>query len=89
MNHVATQRFETFIQQLSEAEQLDLIAYVAAKLKIKQSARPPLDLAGYLSGKVQTDFDIDAALKEIRGVSRKISGSMLDQRRANQGKRSH
>ncbi len=67
MNHVATQRFESLLQQLSETEQLDLIAFVAAKLKTKKSARLPLNLAGFLSGKVQADFNIDAALKEIRG----------------------
>jgi len=67
MNHIATQRFESLLQQLSETEQLDLIAFVAAKLKNKKTARPPLELTGFLSGKVQADFDIDAALKEIRG----------------------
>lgn len=68
MNHIATQRLEALLQQLSEAEQLDLIAHVAAKLKNKQAARRSHDLAGYLAGKVQADFNIDAALEEIRGA---------------------
>lgn len=66
MNQIATQRFESLLQQLSETEQLDLIAYVAAKLKKKKTVHSPFDLSGYLTGKVQVDFDIDAALKEIR-----------------------
>lgn len=66
MNTTVESKFDHLLQSLSEAEQLDLIAHVAAKLKKKHGTRSPIDLAGYLAGKVDSNFDIDEALREIR-----------------------
>ena len=66
MNTAIENKFDYLLQNLSETEQLDLIAHVAAKLKKKHSTRSPIDLAGYLAGKVDPNFDIDEALQEIR-----------------------
>ncbi|NUM77850.1 hypothetical protein HUU40_26105 [candidate division KSB1 bacterium] len=66
MNTTIESKLDDLLQNLSEAEQLDLIAHVAAKLKKKHSTRAPIDLAGYLAGKVDSNFDIDEALQEIR-----------------------
>ncbi|MGH7495965.1 MAG: hypothetical protein ACREOO_26735 [bacterium] len=75
MNNTAAHKFDLLLQHLSETEQLDLIAHVAAKLKKKHSVRSPMDLAGYLAGKVDPNFDIDKALKEIKiGWSKEWNG---------------
>ncbi|RIK78558.1 hypothetical protein DCC62_07285 [candidate division KSB1 bacterium] len=75
MNTPTENKFDYLLQNLSETEQLDLIAHVAAKLKKKHSAQSPLNLAGYLAGKVDPNFDIDEALQEIRrGWSKEWNG---------------
>ena len=75
MNTATENKFDYLLQNLSETEQLDLIAHVAAKLKKKQSAQSPIDLAGFLAGKVDSNFDIDKALQEIRrGWSKEWNG---------------
>ena len=51
---------------MSEEEQLELISYIASNLKSSRKPRHPLDLEGFSVGKVDPNFDIDSALKEMR-----------------------
>lgn len=67
MNKANIQKFQNLLQNFSESEQLDLIAYVASNLKKKTKSHTPLNLANFIAGKVDPNFDIDKALKEIRG----------------------
>lgn len=66
MSLPAIKKFDEVLQGFSEAEQLNLIAYVAAKLKKGHRRRRPQDLAGFLVGKVDRDLDIDFVLREAR-----------------------
>lgn len=65
MNHRIA-KYESILENLSESEQFDLLAYIASKLKRISHKGKRRDLYGILSDKVDPDFDIEAALKEIR-----------------------
>lgn len=67
MNRVIIKKIDNIIKNLSETEQLDIIVYVSSRLKNKLKHHRPIDLAGFLLGKVDPNFNIDSALKEIRG----------------------
>ena len=66
MKEVAIKKFDSLLQSLSEAEQLEFIAYIASKLKNKRQSRRLLDLSGFLAGKVDATVDIEALLKDAR-----------------------
>ena len=66
MNSVLARKIDSLLCRMSEEEQLELISYIASNLRSSRKRRPPLDLEGFLVGKVDPNFDIDSALKEIR-----------------------
>ena len=67
MNQVIIKKIENIIENLSETEQLDIIVYVSSRLKNRLKHHRPVDLAGFLCGEVDPKFNIDNALKKIRG----------------------
>jgi hypothetical protein len=53
--------------RLSPSEQLKLVEHLAQRLQKKTlTAGKPVNLRGSWKGKFPEDFDVDAALKEIR-----------------------
>jgi len=66
MNSILATKIDIFLCRMSEEEQLELISYIASNLKSSRKRRRPLDLEGFLVGKVDQNFDIDSALKEMR-----------------------
>lgn len=66
MNSILAEKIDFLLGRMSEEEQLELISYVASNLKSSRRRQHPLDLEGFLVGKVDPNFDIDSALKEMR-----------------------
>ncbi len=66
MNPILAKKLDLLLGRMSEEEQLELISYIASNLKPSRKRRHPLDLEGFLVGKVDPNFDIDSALKEMR-----------------------
>ena len=60
------EKLDLLLGRISEEEQLELISYIASNLKPSRTRRHPLDLEGFSVGKVDPNFDIDSALKEMR-----------------------
>ena len=60
------EKLDILLGRISEEEQLELISYIASNLKSSRRRQHPLDLEGFLVGKVDPNFDIDSALKEMR-----------------------
>jgi len=66
MNSILAEKIGFLLGRMSEEEQLELISYIASNLKSSRRSQNSLDLEGFLVGKVDPNFDIDSALKEIR-----------------------
>ena len=66
MNSILAKKIDFLLGRMSEEEQLELISYIASNLKPSRKRRHPLDLKGFLVGKVDPNFDIDSAVKEMR-----------------------
>lgn len=66
MSNASIEEVEQLAMQLTPADQLRLVEDLARHLQQNQSRRPPRDLRGDWKGKFPEDFDIDAALREIR-----------------------
>ena len=57
---------ERLADQLPVDEQISLLEHVARRVRLTLPARPPQDLYGIWRDRIPADFDVDAALKEIR-----------------------
>lgn len=66
MQETIIKKFDSLLQNLSEPEQLEFIAYIASKLKSKRQPRRLMDLSGFLAGKVDATVDIEVVLKDVR-----------------------
>ena len=66
MNSILAEKIGFLLGRMSEEEQLELISYIASNLKSSRRSQNSLDLEGFLVGKVDPNFDIDSALKEMR-----------------------
>lgn len=60
---------EQLASRLEPEEQLALLEYVAGNLRRGVTPPPPRDLYGTWQGRFADDFDIDAALREIRSAT--------------------
>jgi hypothetical protein len=66
MSQATLHTVEHLALRLDPEEQLALMEHLARHLRAAQSPPPPQDLYGVWRGKFPDDFDIDAALAEIR-----------------------
>jgi hypothetical protein len=57
---------EQLVDQLSLEEQLRLLEHLAQRLRQTAQKRQPQDLRGIWRDRFPVDFDLDAALSEIR-----------------------
>ena len=68
MADTALDHVEQLVDQLSLEEQLRLLEHLAQRLRQTAQPRKPQDLYGIWRDHFPEDFDLDAALKDIRGV---------------------
>jgi hypothetical protein len=66
MSHVIFQTVERLVRQLDREEQLALMEQLAHHLRKAEPAPQPMDLHGVWRGAFPEEFDVDAALAEIR-----------------------
>jgi hypothetical protein len=71
MANITLIEVERLAKQLSPSEQLRLLEDVARGLRQLTPNRVPRDLYGVWKNKIPADFDLDAALEEIRGEWKK------------------
>ena len=67
MSATNMQAVERLLDRLTQQEQLALIEQLARRLRKSEVQKPPQSLYGSWRGKFPDDFDLDAALKLIRG----------------------
>jgi len=66
MNQAITERIEPLLRDMSESDLIELITHLMLYLKQTHKKKESIDLDGYLKDKVNPNFDIDEALKDIR-----------------------
>jgi hypothetical protein len=59
---------ERLALQLRPDQQLVLMEHLARRLRTTAQTASPQDLYGVLRGRIPEDFDVDAALKDIRSA---------------------
>lgn len=66
MTRVSRELLRALALHLSEDDRAKLIESLRKNLLDQQPSKPSRDLWGTWKGKIPADFDVDAALKEIR-----------------------
>ena len=66
MTETSLKHVEQLVDQLSFEEQLCLVEHLTQRLRQKTQQKQPKDLYGIWKDRFPADFDIDAALREIR-----------------------
>lgn len=66
MSQVTLPEIELMVSRLSTHEQLLLVERIAQHLRAAAEQRAPQDLYGAFKGRFPENFDVDAALQEIR-----------------------
>ena len=57
---------ERLVGQLPLEEQINLLEYLARQVRLSLASRSPQDLRGIWRGHFPDNFDVDAALKQVR-----------------------
>ncbi len=66
MSETTLQEVERLLDQMTPEEQIAVVEHLVQRLRMAVLQRPPQDLYGIWREHFPPDFDIDAALKEIR-----------------------
>jgi len=66
MSETALMRIERLLDQLTLEEQIAVVQQLAGRLRQAVQPKQPRDLYGAWRGRFPDDFDLDAALSDIR-----------------------
>jgi len=66
MGETTLTEVERLAGQLPLEEQINLLEYLARRVRLSLASRSPQDLRGIWHGYFPEDFDVDATLKNIR-----------------------